>query len=333
MQQEVSNPAAAKWGLARFAWGVLAYFLLVVLWGAVVRATNSGGGCGAHWPLCNGYLNPLHHPRLATIIEFAHRQSTTVATCLTLALAFWTFRATAKGHRARKAALWSVFFLVTEALLGAALVLRGWVEQNDSAGRVVAQAIHFTNTLLLMAALTLTASFLGGGRETAISSRTSKLAAWFGVIATIVMGATGALAALADTLFPSPSVAAGLVEDFASHAPMLVRMRWLHPASAVIGTCCVLWAVSQRVKARGQWDNLSFAVIGLLALQFLLGIADVLLLAPAWMQLLHLLGADLYWVALILLAAEIIWPDAEKVNTDARGHTVREGTAETVASR
>lgn len=315
MQQEVEGRTAATPGLARFAWCVLGYFILVVLWGALVRATNSGGGCGAHWPLCNGYVNPLHHPRLATIIEFAHRQSTTVATCLMLVLAVWTFRATLKGHRARKAALWSVFFLGTEALLGAALVLRGWVEQNASTGRVIAQAIHFTNTLLLMAALTLTAAFLGERRNEP-RARSSKVAAWTAVLATIVMGATGALAALADTLFPSPSVMAGLAEDFARNPPVLVRMRWLHPAAALVGSCCVVWMVVQRVRARQRWDRLSLVVTSLLALQFVLGVADVLLLAPAWMQLLHLLGADLYWVALVKLAAETVWPNSTTVTHD-----------------
>jgi heme a synthase len=308
MPEETAIPAASNRALVRFAWCVLAYFILVVLWGAIVRATNSGGGCGAHWPLCNGYVNPLHHPRLATIIEFAHRQSTTVATCLTVALTIWTFRATGRGHRARKAALWSIFFLVTEALLGAALVLRGWVEHDASTGRVIAQGIHFTNTLLLMGALTLNAAFVGGSRGTERGPGVSKLAVWMAVSATILMGATGALAALADTLFPSRSVAEGIAEDFARHAPALVRMRWLHPAAVLIGSCCAVWAVWQRISARHKWDRLSAAVIGLLITQLALGIADVLLLAPAWMQLLHLLGADLYWVALVLLAAESVWP-------------------------
>ena len=309
MQHDAKNWDAPKTRLTRFAWCVLGYFILVVLWGAVVRATNSGGGCGAHWPLCNGYVNPLHHPRLATIIEFAHRQSTTVATCLMIVLAFLTFRATTKPHRARQAVLWSLFFLITEALLGAALVLRGWVEQNYSTGRVIAQAVHFTNTLLLMAALTLTATFLGDHQRTEHLPRTAKFSAWIAVLATIVMGATGALAALADTLFPSASLSAALVEDFASHAPLLVRMRWLHPAAGVLGACCVLWVLWQRVKARSRWDGLSTVVASLLALQFVLGIADVLLLAPAWMQLLHLLGADLYWEALVQLAGATIWPE------------------------
>lgn len=319
MQQEVSDRTAVKPGLARFAWCVLAYFILVVLWGALVRATNSGGGCGAHWPLCNGYVNPLHHPRLATIIEFAHRQSTTLATCLTLALAVWTFRARGKGDRARKAVLWSLFFLLTEALLGAALVLRGWVERNASIGRVIAQAIHFTNTLLLMAALAVTAAFLGNRREAVRSARTSRLATWVALIATMTSGATGALAALADTLFPSPSLMAGLAEDFAGHAPLLVRMRWLHPAAVLIAACCVLWLVRQRIAGQHSWDRLSLAITSLLTLQFVLGVVDVLLLAPAWMQLAHLLGADLYWIALVLLASETVWP------VDVGVHTVSVG--------
>jgi cytochrome c oxidase assembly protein subunit 15 len=316
MSCDSANRARPRSGVTRFAWFVLGYFILVVLWGAIVRATNSGGGCGAHWPLCNGYVNPLHHPRLTTIIEFAHRQSTTVATCLMVALAVWTFRVTPTGHRARKAAMWTLFFLVTEALLGAALVLRGWVEHNDSTARVIAQAIHFTNTLLLMGALTLTAWFLGVRRQEKQSLGPSKAVAWLALIATIVMGATGALAALADTLFPSPSLSAGLAEDFAANAPVLVRMRWLHPAAALVGFCCVLWMVWQGAKLRGRWDSVSRTVVGLLVLQFVLGIADVLLLAPAWMQLLHLLGADLYWCSLVALAAETIWPTA--IRTSAR---------------
>jgi cytochrome c oxidase assembly protein subunit 15 len=210
-----------------------------------------------------------------------------------ITLAVWTFRATPSGHRARKAALWTLFFLVTEALLGAALVLRGWVEHNDSTSRVIAQAIHFTNTLLLMAALTLTASFLRDSPEDRRNAVASRAAVWLALISTVVMGATGALAALADTLFPSPSLATGLAADFAANAPVLVRMRWLHPAAALAGSGCVIWAVWGGVKAREGWDSLSKVVIGLLALQFALGIADVLLLAPAWMQIVHLLGADL----------------------------------------
>jgi cytochrome c oxidase assembly protein subunit 15 len=195
--------------------------------------------------------------------------------------------------------------LVTEALLGAVLVLGGYVEHNISAARIVMQSVHFTNTMLLLGALGLTAWWLGDPKWLETSSLRSNKplvwSAWVAVGSTIVVGATGALAALADTLFPSPSLRAALASDFAATSPLLVRMRWMHPAAAVVGFCCVLWLV-MRVRSHISW-----LVMGLLTLQFVLGIADILLLAPVWMQIMHLLGAVLYWIALVGLAASVVW--------------------------
>ena len=291
--------------VARYAGIVLGLFILVVLWGAVVRATGSGGGCGPNWPLCNGYVNPLHHARLATVIEFIHRSTSGIVTVLLAALAVWTFLATSKGHRARRAVLWSVFFLVTEALLGAALVLRHWVENNVSTGRTIAQSIHFTNTLLLMGAIAVTAWFLRDEENDLPQAVVPPVVAWTAVISTIAVGATGSLAALADTLFPSPTWRAGMAQDFAVNAPVLIRMRWLHPAAAILGLLCVIWML----RRQPRWDAVSKAVVGLLGLQFILGPLNVLLLAPTWLQVLHLLGADLYWIALVVLAARIVWAE------------------------
>jgi heme a synthase len=288
--------------LARFAWFVLAFMVLVVLEGAVVRATSSGGGCGNRWPLCNGDFFP-HHPRLATVIEYTHRSLTGICSALVVALTGWAFYATKPGHRSRRAIVASCIFLLTEALLGAVLVLKGYVENNISVGRVVMQSIHFTNTLVLLGALSLTAWFLTRRKnEPATTGADVKWLAWLTVGATILMGATGSLAALADTLFPSASVQSGLAEDFAANAPLLVRMRWVHPAATIIGFVCVI-LLAARVRTK-----LSRVVFWLLMMQIVLGVADILLLAPIWMQILHLLGADLYWVALVALAATVIWP-------------------------
>lgn len=288
--------------LIRYAWGVVGYNILVILWGAVVRATGSGAGCGDNWPLCNGDFFP-YHPRLATVIEFAHRSMTGVATALVVGLVVWTFYATKRGDRVRRAVMASMVFLVTEALLGAVLVLGGYVQNNISTARVVMQSVHFTNTMLLLGSLALTAWWLGDSLRAGSAQAERRLTgpAWLAAAATIVMGATGSLAALADTLFPSPSLRAALTSDFAAGSPLLVRMRWMHPAAALVGACCVLWLV---VRMRSR---LSGVVAGLLALQFVLGIGDVLLLAPTWMQIVHLLGADLYWVALVCLVAEAVW--------------------------
>jgi cytochrome c oxidase assembly protein subunit 15 len=287
-----------------YAWGVVGYNILVILWGAVVRATGSGAGCGDRWPLCNGDFFP-HHPRLATMIEFAHRSMTGVCTILIVGLVVWVFYATKRGDKVRRAVIASLLFLITEALLGAVLVLGGYVRNNVSTARVVMQSVHFTNTLLLLGSLALTAWWLGqSADENRKPERNLAGMAWIATVTTIVVGATGSLAALADTLFPSPSLSAALASDFAASSPLLVRMRWMHPTAAVVGLCCVLWLVV-RVRSRLSW-----IVAGLLGLQFVLGIADVLLLASTWMQILHLLGADLYWVSLVALTASIAWPSS-----------------------
>ena len=238
---------------------------------------------------------------------------TGVCVVLVLALVVGTFRATRRGDRARRAVAASAALLVTEALLGAVLVLGGYVANNISTARVVMQSVHFTNTLLLLGALSLTAWWLNerGDRAARPVAAGSGLVwpAWIAVLATLVTGATGAVAALADTLFPSTSLREALASDFAATSPLLVQMRWVHPATAIVGSCCVLWLVL-RVRSRLGW-----VVACLLAVQFVLGIGDVLLLAPAWMQILHLLGADLYWIALVALAAEVVWPGEDRARS------------------
>src|SRR5580698_1410816 len=149
--------------LVRFAWFVVGYNVLVILWGALVRATGSGAGCGNHWPLCNGQVIPLS-PRLDTVIEFTHRCMTGGATFLVIGLLVWTFRGTVKGQAARVLAVVSMALLVNEAFLGALLVKLGYVTGNQSVGRVVMLSVHLSNTLVLLAALTLTAWLLRTGQ-------------------------------------------------------------------------------------------------------------------------------------------------------------------------
>ncbi len=300
-----ARAAVSERALAPFAWGVLAFMVLVVLWGAIVRTTGSGAGCGNHWPLCNGGFVP-HHPRLATIIEFTHRSMSGTLATLVAVLAAWVFWKRAKGDRARRGVLWVVFFLITEALLGAVLVKGGYVEANASNARVAMQCIHFTNTMLLLAALTLTAWWVGHAEGSVEAVTSNRAVAWGAVLLTILVGATGAVAALADTLFPSPDLRTALYADFAASAPLIVRMRWIHPAASAlalifVGLLC--WRRGGRAAA---------IVASLLGLQIVLGIGDVLLLAPQWMQILHLLGADLFWIALVVLASESFGEKAKR---------------------
>ncbi len=295
-------------GVCRWAWATLAFFVIVVLEGAVVRATSSGAGCGDRWPLCNGEILP-HHPRLATVIEFTHRSLTGVSSAMFALLIVWTFFATQKRHPARRAVSIAGLLLLSEAVLGAVLVLKHLVERNTSALRVVMQSVHFTNTLLLLAATTVTAVLLGPAREQFASVRSeaaTRVTAILAIAATILTGATGSLAALADTVFPSPNLQAALAADFAQNSPLLIRMRWMHPAASALTTAAVLY-LTLALWRKGR-KRLAVLLAVNIALQIVIGTADVLLLAPTWIQVLHLLSADIFWISLVALATPLLLP-------------------------
>jgi len=294
--------------LRQFAWGVLAYFIAVILWGAVVRATGSGAGCGDHWPLCNGTVMQ-HSARTDTMIEFTHRLTSGLSLFSVVGLLAWTFAGTVRGHLARAAAIAALVFTLIEAALGALLVKLGLTAQSQSPLRAPYLALHLTNTLLLLAALTLAAHMLCRKRGFLRSEikLAAPAAAVTSVIAILIVGVTGSLAALGDTLFPAMSLGAALTEDFSATSGWLVRWRWTHPAVAFLASIFLIWLLVRAVQRSAHWDNrgLSALVLILLAAQYALGVLDVAFLAPVWLQILHLLGADVLWAALVVLAARV----------------------------
>jgi len=280
---------------ARFAWGVLGYNIAVVLWGAYVRATGSGAGCGNHWPLCNGVVTPVS-PGIHTIIEFTHRAMTGLDTPLIALLLVWAFRAFPRQHPVRAAAMLSGVFLVTEALLGALLVKLQHVARNAD---IYTLSTHLVNTLTLLACLALTAWF-GMGRP---APRLRGKAAWMAAIslaAVMLLGITGAIAALGDTLFPATTLAAGLAQDFNPASSLLLRLRGLHPLiAAAVGAWLTFYAVGRLRSAKAG----ALRVVAMVWIQLFAGLVNFLLQAPVWMQIVHLLIADLLWISLVLLCA------------------------------
>jgi cytochrome c oxidase assembly protein subunit 15 len=294
--------------LGRFAWGVLAYNVAVILWGALVRATGSGAGCGDHWPLCNGVVLQAH-PRIATIIELTHRMTSGVAVIAMLVLLLWTFRSTPRKHLARVSVVAATVLTFNEALLGALLVLLRLTADNHSAERAVYLSLHLANTLLLLAALALCAHF--SSRSTHFLRGTVRFShpalSLVGLAATLGVGVSGSLAALGDTLYPAVTLRAAFSADISGQSSWLLRLRFLHPLSALIAGVFICWLVARTVfrGSRPGDRDLGFGVMALLLLQYGLGLADVLLLAPVWMQIFHLLGADLLWIALVVLTTRV----------------------------
>lgn len=289
---------------AKYAWGILFYNLLVILWGAYVRATGSGAGCGSHWPLCNGVVLP-RSPRLETMIEFTHRLTSGLALLLVILLVVWAWRAYPRRHNVRLGAGLSLAFVIIEALVGAGLVLFAWVAHDASTGRVISMAVHLINTFLLLASLTLTAWWASGGEP--VNLRGHGVGLWLFVVAflgVIVLSVFGAMTALGDTLFPVRSLGEGLRQDFTPAAHFLVRLRLWHPVIAVVvgvylGALSILLIMFRVTPVIHRFVRL---VMAFFALQLAAGLVNVLLLAPVWMQLVHLFLADAVWIGLVLLA-------------------------------
>ena len=282
--------------LARFAWSVLVYNVLVVVWGAYVRASSSGAGCGSHWPTCNGEVIP-RSPSGRTIVEFAHRTTSGLAVVSIVALLVLTIRATRAAHPARRAAWLSLLFVGLEAGIGAGLVLFEWVAGNKSLARGFVMGAHLINTFLLLGALVLTAYYLAGGA--AIGPRLRRHAALVttATLGVFLTGASGGIAALGDTLFPTTSFAHGLAQDESTTSHVFLKLRVFHPIFAVATAAILLYAAR---ALRGR-HAMSLAV--LVFVQATVGLLNLFLAAPVPLQLVHLALADAVWIAFVLTAA------------------------------
>ncbi len=288
-----------------FSWTTLVLTLVVVLWGAFVRATGSGAGCGDHWPVCNGEVVP-RAPSVQTLIEYTHRLTSGLVMILALVQCVWGLRAHAKGHPVRKAAVFSLVLMLTEAAVGAGLVLFKMVADNESLARAWWMATHLINTFLLVGAMTLTCWF-AGGRER-LTTRKQGLTGWLvagSLVGLLVLGVSGAIAALGDTLFPASSLAEGLRQDASPTAHVLLRLRVLHPVLAGLVGALVVFSATMVARLRPSPAVRQAAMqLGVLyALQLVAGLVNLALLAPVWMQLVHLLLADLVWMVLVRLSA------------------------------
>jgi heme A synthase len=288
---------------AKYTWFTLAFNLLVIVWGAYVRASGSGAGCGSHWPLCNGEVIP-DSPTVKTIVEFSHRLSSGLALLLVVGALIWAFRAYAPKHRLRRYASAAMFFILMEAAIGAGLVLFEMVAENKSIARALWMSAHLINTFLLVGALALMAwTATTGGR---FDIRGQSSINWIfaaAIVATLILGVSGAVTALGATLFPVASLAEGLRQDLSPTAHVLIRLRFFHPFIAIgVSGFLILTAFFARSRRTGvevrRWSTLLITIV---MAQLGAGAVNLLLHAPTWLQLVHLLLSDLVWIALVLL--------------------------------
>ena len=309
---------------AKYACLVLAFNLAVIAWGAYVRASGSGAGCGSHWPLCNGEIIP-HAPTLQTLIEYSHRLTSGLALLLVVGLVGWAFRAYERGHAVRRWASFSGVFILTEALVGAGLVLFEYVAENKSSARALWMSGHLINTFLMLGAFTLTLwAAIADQQPQPTAPHKQDNRNWLlaaAIIGTLILGVSGAVTALGATLFPVTSLAEGLQQDLSSTSHLLIRLRFYHPFIALFVSVLLAFVASTiRTQRPSAWTNrIATSLIALVVIQLLAGVSNLFLHAPIWLQLVHLLLSDLVWIALVLLTAATLTPQprAARLTTTA----------------
>ena len=280
--------------MRKLAWFYVAYLVAVILFGAWVRISGAGAGCGDHWPLCDGEVIP-QAAGAKKVIEFTHRVTSGLCGAIALAVVGWIWRKRGRGP-ALYCSLAAFFFLLVEGFIGAVLVKKQLVVDDASVSRAVVISIHLTNTLLLVATATASAWLLDARRVLA-PSRIGVRLLGIALGALILTNITGAITALGDTLFPvSPTLGAGLFarirEDLTAGQHFLVQLRIVHPFVAA-GTAIFLFGVLAAVR-RLYW------AAGLVGLQVSLGFLNILLAAPGWMQIVHLLVSQGIWIVTVV---------------------------------
>lgn len=293
----------------KFSWFLVGYNVLVILWGAVVRSTGSGAGCGNHWPLCNGEVIPTA-PHITTVIEFSHRMSSMLDGFLVIFLVFLAYRLYGKGSSIFRWAAAALVVIVIEGMLGRLLVVQDWVADNVSIIRAVVVAIHLVNTYILLFTLTVTAWKANLPHE--VRPRNDKRAntlIGIGLISAILFSAMGAVTALGDTLFPAEALFSGVPHGLEGAGRFLVQLRVIHPIMAILTSSYLFLVVrhllnremGSRTDKRGKW------LLTVIGVQVMAGGFTVLTLAPIFMQILHLLLADVFWISLVVYALEIYY--------------------------
>jgi heme A synthase len=301
-------------GFAKYAWFVLAFNIIVILWGVFLRASLSGDGCGEHWLTCGGEVIPSA-PQLKTSIEFFHRITSSLAGISVIGLLIWAiirWRSQKSGNATLmvRMSIASLTFIVIEGVLGGLLVLTGNTAANWTPTRPFWMAAHLVNTFTLIAILSLTAWFAGGGKPFNFNvPRKYLLMLTVAVAGIFLIGMSGSVAALSSMLYPSSTLSEGIAKDFSSTSHIILRLRVFHPILSIsVGVFLVFlagWFKSQAKEnlSVARWSN----VLSILVLiQFASGAITLLLLAPIVMQIIHLFLADAVWIAFVLLSASFL---------------------------
>ena len=269
---------------ATLAWAAATATYLLIVFGAIVRITGSGMGCGDDWPLCNGHvLPPFDDP--ATVIEWGHRQIAVIVSVLVFGLAGLT--AAGWGMRdeggvtplRRRAAYLAALLLVAQIALGAITVileLPHWTV-----------VLHLGTAMLLFAALLVAAT---GHRP--LAAPPAALAAMALALATVVLGGLTAKLGAGTACFGFPLCNGQLWPD----GNYMQHTHWAHRLLAYVLVAYAVWWAA-RAPARGPR-----VVLLLVLAQVGIAAAMVLFDLPTAWRAAHVAAGTAVWASTVLVA-------------------------------
>ncbi len=307
---------------SKYALLYLIYNIYTILGGSYVRATNSGAGCGKHWPLCGGKVIPNFY-FIHTLIEFSHRISSALVTVGGILLVAWSFYIYEKGNKIRHCSLGVLFFIFLEALLGALLVLLGLVAKNNSNLRLIFMPLHLVTTFLLLATLVITYVWSKNyPSEFHLKNKPIKKSIT-SLLLLLFISCTGSITALSDTLFRPNYISENFINDIIFSQNILKILRSFHPILAIIISYILIKLLFSIKTYKNQLNEKNYITtnnyfkifIGLTVIQIVIGFTNIFLLIPVWTQIIHLLTADLIWIYAIFFINSVFFPTTTKIKT------------------
>ena len=269
----------------------------MILWGAWVRISHSGDGCGQSWPSCQGQYLIDSGEQEKTWIEWIHRATSGLFGIVVLILVVWSFLKFPLRHPVCKSVLCVFLFTISEALIGARLVLAGLTGSNTSPVRMLTMNLHLLNSLLLVSSLFVCWRF-SIGRRFSFSWQS-----FTPILVFLMIAVFGSVSSLASSLFPSHSLWEGLALDFNPESPWLIRLRLLHPLLALIlGGAFLYYCFFKDKPEQGDKAQTCSRKIFIICLCLLLlsGLMNLLLLSPVFLKLTHLLIVYLLVMSFVL---------------------------------
>lgn len=250
------------------------YTLIVIFWGAWVRISHSGDGCGDHWPLCQAEFIP-DLTQKKTFIEYFHRLMTGAYGIIVL-LIFLKLRKHTR-NLVRKLNTWLLVLMITEALIGALLVKLSLVTVNDSYMRLLFMILHQFNSFMLTGVTYLLFKAINPEFKFEPSKK---------LLLFLTVSVSGAIAALSVTLFPSISLLQGIIDDFSHDSHIFIKLRVVHPfLASTIMTGFMIWLFMK--------NQTRFALEILFAM--FIGVITLITLSPVALKIAHLGLAHVLW--------------------------------------